>query len=182
MDEFSKSLLVHLWSDTVDEVGEDAFDAALRQVLNKRPFRPDISEIRTAAGLDNALVDPAEQEAKAALRPVIAALRLHGPWLKPIHGKLLNDRDSDGRALHRADWTWEPDTPPPTFDLVTEAALRGLGFGSRQPGLDVVSRHPALNAPADSDTGSFRQRLAKDVEASWLAAYREARAADARAK
>ncbi len=182
LDTFTTKFLLGIWMRTLEEVGEQVFDQGLLQAIEKSTFRVDIAEIRKGCGLDNAIVDPSEQEAKAALRPVIEALRLHGFWLKPIHGKVLSDRDSDGRALPRSDWTWEPDTPSPTFDEVTEAALRGLGYGSRQPGLEVVNRHPAVSAPAESDTGSFRQRLAKDVESAWLAAYREARASSARTK
>ncbi len=183
MDEFSKALLVHLWSDTVDEIGEEAFDKALRQVLQTSTFRPDIAEIRRAAGVNDGIIDPVEHDAKAALKALIEAMRKHGPSLKPIIGRVVRDRDDDGRMLNVCDWVRAPTKPAPELDDVTEACLLSLGMGDRFAGLEVVARHPSLpwNLPDGKiDTnggqqGHIRQRLVRDLEAQWISTYREAR-------
>jgi hypothetical protein len=157
-------------------IGDERFDAALLQVLESSTFRPDIAEIRRAAGV----VTPEQREsreAKEAFQAILDAMRIHGPQLKRKRGKLIREKDDEGRVLTIPEYEW---IEGPTFSPVVEAAILDLGYGVRGAGLDVISRHPALNPPPRNQDGdgsehSFRNKLAKDIDNQWLEAFRQAR-------
>jgi hypothetical protein len=177
LDPSLKAFLVTLWQPTYDQIGEAAFYAAFCQVLVELPFRPDIAEIRKAAGVNRGVKSPIEREALGELRRLIEAMRVHGPKMKPKRGNLIRDRDEDGRLLTVPEYEMiQPPVPSP----VVVATLKDLGYGDLMAGLDVISRHPALNPPPRNQDGdgsehSFRNKLGKDIDAQWSEAFREAR-------
>lgn len=136
--------MVQLWQGTVDEIGEDAFDRAFGQVLLTSPFRPDISDIRKAAGINRGIVDPTEQDALRGLRTIVQAFRKHERKLK------LNP-------------------PYPTFDERTEAAIVDFGDGDRIAGIALLSCHPSL--PWSECEPAYRLKATQDLERRWVAAY-----------
>lgn len=173
-------LLLELYSELLDEIGADAFDAAFRQVLKTSPFRPDIMEIRRAAGVNRGNTDPVELEADAQLQVLIEGMRgPHGMELKPILGKVMygtekDPRDKDGMRDPTPDR--HPSTPFP-FEKRTEAALVKLGRGKLAAGIDVIADHPTLSRKRDADREEYqfnRIQQADRIEKKFLAAYREA--------
>lgn len=174
LDAFTKKLLFRLWLGTLEEIGEEAFDKALELVMHTSTFRPDIAEIRKAAGVNRGIVDPVEHEALSQLTIVFMALRKHGQKLQPIRGEILNDgRDNDGRIMalpRRAPWV-----SAPAFSEATETAISALGYGDRLAGLQALMAHPAMLCEAEgANTASYRVRNAQWVEKQWLAAYANA--------
>jgi len=168
-------LLLHLYSKAVDEVGKEAFEQAFLHVMETSPFRPDISEIRKAAGINRGIQDPTEKKALSELGFILGIMRLHGPEIKPIHGKLLKDRDEDGRILPRNKWEFAPDTPTPRLDAQTEAALCQMGMGSREGGLELIACHPALpwnSSKDDAEARKFKVRNAAEIEKRWIESWR----------
>jgi hypothetical protein len=168
--------MTQLWQETLDEIGPEQFDAAFRQVLNESTWRPDIADIRKAAGV--ATREQREsREAKEALQAILEAMRFHGPKMNPKHGKLIREKDEDGRLLTVPEYEI---INPPSPSPVVVATLKELGFGDVGAGLDVISRHPALNPPPRNQDGdgsehSFRNKLATDIDGQWFEAFRQAR-------
>lgn len=176
MDRTAKGALLDLYSELFDQIGVDRFEAAYKFALKTSKFRPDISELYTAAGIS--LQAPVESEALAELRRLIEAIRFHGPRMSPKRGNLIRDRDEDGRLLTVPEYEM---IPPPAPSIAVRAALEDLGLGDVMAGLDVISRHPALNPPPRNQDGdgsehSFRNRLAQDLERQWVQAYMRAKA------
>lgn len=161
IDDFTRKLLLGLWLETLAEIGQERFDAAFKQVLLSSNFRPDIAEIRKAAGLNRGIVDPVEREAMRELRFLIAAMRIHGPELKALPGRVIftDDGAKEGR-----------ETPAPQLSERTENALQSLGMGSRNAGLSFLACHPALN-PDDATERPFRARNAAGIEKRWIESW-----------
>jgi hypothetical protein len=165
-----------LWLKTLLEIGEEAFDQALHQVLENSTFRPDIAEIRRVAGVNRGLIDPVAQEAHAELKRLIGLMRKHGPLLKAIPGRVTRDRDDDGRSLPVSDWVRADEVPAPILEPVTDATIAELGYGSRIAGLEVISRHPALNPATSAEDAPYRTRNAAELERLWVSTYAQCRA------
>lgn len=171
--------MVNLWLKTLLEIGEARFDAALTQVLDTATYRADIAEIRRAAGVNNGIVDPVEEDAKAQLRYLLEGMRgPHGMELKPVLGKVMYGTEKDPRGKDgMRDPTPErhPSTPFPMTER-TEAALVKLGWGKLAAGVDVLAEHPSLSRKKDSDGDEYqmnRIRMADEVLKRFVAAYRE---------
>lgn len=154
LDELGHELTVKLWLKTLDEIGEERFDAALQAVLETTTFRPDISEIRKLAGVQ------VDQEAMRELAKLIK--------LQRHHGRKLTNRGKP-----------EKEPPGPLAD-VTMATISDMGFGSVRAGLEAVWAHPALDLvrpPAELDEmESFRAVAAKRIEQDWVKFYTQRKA------
>jgi hypothetical protein len=137
------------------ELGQERFDAAFKQVLLTSSFRPDISEIRKAAGVNHGIVDPVEQQAMKELRFLIAAMRVHTPRLVTIFAEKGNMES--------------PKVPPPRLSDKSEAALLEIGMGSREAGLCAIAGHPAISKDVDE---RFRNRNAAEIERKWCESWR----------
>lgn len=163
--------MVRLWSATVEEIGGERFDEALQAVLKSSSFRPDIAEIRKAAGLNGGIPDPVQERAMSELQVVLDAMRLHGRELKPKPGKIIREKDYDGLVLMRPERA--PDTPAPEFHADTEEALKTVGVGSREAGLRMLATHPVLpwNSRPESDLKPVK--TANDLERRWVDAFRK---------
>lgn len=138
--------LLTLYSSTLEEVGPERFEDAFVRVLETSPFRPDISEIRKAAG-----VGP-DDEAMRQLGAIFAKMRDYDDW------RLLEKPRS------------RPGEPAPTFDARTEAAIALCGLGERRAGLAMLAEHPALATEPDPYAGKVRN----DVERRWCECYAKA--------
>jgi len=136
--------MVGLWADTCLELGGQKFDEAFRHVLKTSTFRPDIAEIRKAAGLDD--TDPTEKAALLALQNLLKLIRDYGPKLR---------RKS----------------PYPELDARTESTLLALGSGMRDLGLELVATHP--NVTTDAVEGNYRLRTINEIEKKWINAWRQ---------
>lgn len=143
-DDFTRKLLVALWMETVMEIGPDKFDAAFRQVLKSSSFRPDISDIRKAAGINRGIVDPVEQAALQSLRTIIEKFRIHERKLKCVQ-------------------------PYPQFDERTEQALVDVGAGDRNAGIALLSTHPSL--PWSECEPAYKLKTTQELERRWVSAY-----------
>ena len=177
LDAIGKAKMTELWRGTLNEIGPEAFDEALKHVIMCSAFHPTISEIRKAAGINRGIQDPTEKKALSELGFILGIMRLHGPEIKPIHGKLLKDRDEDGRILPRSKWEFAPETPTPRLDTQTEAALCQMGMGSREGGLELIACHPALpwnSSKDDAEARKFKVRNAAEIEKRWIESWRAA--------
>lgn len=174
LNEQAHCLLLDLYGKTLGEVGRERFEKAFVQVLESSTFRPDIAEIRRAAGVNQGIVDPVEVEALEALWQVFAALRKHGPRLMPVLGPVLNDgRGADGTILRVPERG--PATESPVFTAAIRRAIVAMGYGDRQAGLDALRAHPAMVTVTDENTTMYHVKNAAWVERRWVSAYREAR-------
>lgn len=169
-DDFSKALTVRLWRSTVEEIGQERFDSALDLVLRESAWFPDIALIRKAAGVSRGIEDPLQREALQELRFVLSAMRLHGPELKPVPGKVIRDCDEHGLILQKPERA--PETKPPAFSERTEMALIEFGAGSRAAGLELLACHPALRS---EEASSFRIKTVETIEKRWINSYAGAR-------
>lgn len=148
----ARTLMINLWCKTLEEIGVARFDQALQLVMETTTFRPDIAEIRKAAGVNHGVVDPMEVAADAALICVIQSIRAY--------------RKNSG-------------TPHAGFDAPTEGALRSVGLGNVGAGLDRVGDLPVLLPPeahrgADTfETGQF-ERTMTNFRREWREAYARA--------
>lgn len=165
-DAKTKAILAALWLRTLAEIGEERFDAAYQHVLMNSTFRPDIAEIRKAAGLGP------DDEAMREFGAIIQAMRKHGAKLNPLSGAVMLDAGGapiwDGQKQRR-----EPGTPAPAFTDAAERAITLLGYGERAAGLVVLAEHPAISGEA----GPFAVKLRTDIERRWADAYAQARRA-----
>lgn len=170
----SRALQTRLWTRTFLELGQERFDAAMLRVLQDSTYRPDIAEIRRAAGIPTGS-EALEAEAMQELRVIFDAMRFFGTKLKRKLGAVLNDgRDEHGRPI--AIPNREPETPAPTFSARTEAALVDMGRGARQAGIDALSLHPAISLhDLKDDAVAFRNQLRLSIESQWLDSYRRAK-------
>lgn len=175
LDDFTRKLLVGLWLETLAEIGAERFDAAFKQVLRSSSFRPDIAEIRKAAGINRGIEDPTEKQALSELRMILCTMRLHGPELKPIVGRIVQDRDERGCILQvpvRA-----PNVPAPQLEERTESAIVEVGMGSRGAGLEFLACHPALPwnsvklQQEDAIQRAFKVKNAGEIEKRWVQAW-----------
>lgn len=151
--------MVQLWQQTLNEIGEARFDDAFRKVLNESKFRPDIAEIRAAAGYENRN----NAEADAALLEVFAVIRVHTIDLKPTGGVIIRDRDIDGRLLASPERS--PRIPFPGFPKTVEEALERMGWGDAKKGLEVVASHPAVSSQVEA--GGWMLKTAEQIEKRW---------------
>jgi hypothetical protein len=154
----ANEVLLDLYCEVCEQVGPAAFLEAYSEVMRNSRYRPDIAEIRKAAGCSFEIVSPLETEARGKLQAIIAKQRTN-TWklgARPVS---------------------EPGVPAPTFDDVTEAAILELGYGARLAGLEVISRHPALQPPTSSEleADSYKGKQAADVEREWFRAYAQAK-------
>lgn len=144
LDPKTKAFMAVLWLKTLAEIGESRFHLAFQDVVETSRFRPDIAEIRRAAGINRGIVDPTEQDALRGLRTIVLAFRKHERKLK------LNP-------------------PYPTFDERTEAAIVDFGDGDRIAGIALLSCHPSL--PWSECEPAYRLKATQDLERRWVAAY-----------
>ena len=162
-----RALMTQLWRRTLSEIGEARFDAAFVKAMETSPYRPDISEIRRLAGIDN------DAEARAALRWLIENMRYHGKkfgraWCRKDGKRAMlagsqrpKDADIDAGGI-----------PSPDLPEATERALCEIGMGSLQSGLDFVWQHPGLDSVRDGDPeGTMRQREGEKIEKRWVEAW-----------
>lgn len=165
--------LLTRYSEFLDEVGPERFIAAYRLVLDTSKFRPDISELRAAAGVTRQ--NPFEVEALAQLKKLLAVLRKHKRTLQPIKGELLNDgKDEQGLVLVVP--LYKPSTLPPEMPQLVQSTILDMGYGSsQQVGLDAIWVHPALDDIRDRDEldqmGAFRASAAAKIELRWIQHY-----------
>lgn len=165
--------LMERYSELLDEIGPKRFEAAYDFVLDTSKFRPDISELRAAAGVTRQ--NPFDVEALAQFKRLIQVLRKHGRKLQMVLGEILNDgKDDEGLVLQvpkRA-----PSILPPELPTLVEATVLDMGYGSsQQVGLDAVWAHPAFDDIRDRDEldqmGSFRASAAEKIERRWIQHY-----------
>lgn len=170
--------MVRLWHETLLQIGNARFDVALQHVLSRSPYRPSIAEIRRAAGLDCAIVDPVETECKAILRGIFGAMRgPHGPKLKEVRGKVLfgtevDPKDANGDRVAPYEVPRDTSTPFAMSDR-TRAALVTLGWGNLAAGVEVLAEHPAVNRKNDDGYEGNRIRQAEEIQKRFVEAYRE---------
>jgi hypothetical protein len=139
----AKNLMVSLWRETWDQIGETRFAEAFRMALASTTYRVSIAEIRRFAGLTT--TPPIEAEATAALHWLIGTMRVH----KRIMGIRRGYQQPGGGFKFDRDGpdVLEALLPPQR----TSIALVNLGFGSYQAGLDVIWQHPALDEARSGD-------------------------------
>jgi hypothetical protein len=145
--------LLDLYSELLSEIGPERFVAAYKLVLGSSKFRPDISELRAAAGAT--LQFPIEQEAKDEFAKLIKLLR--------HHGRKLTNRGNP------------PKDPPGILADVVMGTIRDMGFGDIRAGLEAIWAHPALDLvrpPDELDSlESFRAVAGEKIERRWLELY-----------
>jgi hypothetical protein len=110
------------------------------------------------------------------LAKVIGALREFGPELKPIPGAIVKDKDAFGRVLMKPERA--PATPPPGFNDATELAIRQVGMGSRESGLEFIFGHPLVRPEGqrrvlDDPRASFSLKNAAEIENRWFEAWKQ---------
>jgi hypothetical protein len=163
--------MAKLWLQTLQEIGEERFDDALGKALNASTFRPDIAEIRRFAGL--LPVYPVEVEAREQLITVIAAMRIHGPLLKPVP-KLEGDDKAwmDSYYFYRSGEGYELISPPVFPDLVY-ATLADIGCADLEAGLSAIWGHPALDRVRTNHHGldKYRDLAREKIEKRWIETY-----------
>lgn len=173
--------MARLWQETLSEIGEERFDAALRHVLARSPYFPKNSDIRKAAGLDYTIVDPFEAECRGILRDLIEGMRgPHGKTLTDIRGRYLygkqdDPKDAEGHRVPPCDAPRAADTVFPMTDRV-RAALVEIGNGSIAEGIAEIADHPSLSGKRSADSEEYqvnRIRKAKEVLELFAAAYRK---------
>ena len=152
LDELGHELTIKLWLKTLDEIGEERFDAALQQTLETSSFRPDISEIRKNAGIPP---NPTEEEAKEEFRHLICLLR--------HHGRKLTNRGKPEKE------------PPGHLGEPTMGTICDMGYGSVRAGLEAVWAHPALDLTRPGEEldqmESFRAVAGEKIERKWIEFY-----------
>jgi hypothetical protein len=157
LDKFAHELTINLWLETLEEIGEERFDAALRAVLKTSTFRPDISEIRKFAGVLTPY--PAEREAKDEFAKLIPLLR--------HHGRKLTNRGT-------------PPIEPPVLSGIVAETICDMGYGSARAGLEAVWAHPALDLtrpPEELDElEGFRAVAGEKIERKWVELYTKRKA------
>lgn len=151
--------MVQLWQQTLNLIGEARFDEAFRKVLNESKFRPDIAEIRAAAGV----TDESDSRAMADFLHVIAVIRKHTVNLKPTGDVIIKDRGDDGRLLEVP--IRSPKVPFPGFSAHTEETLERMGWGDARKGLLVVAEHPAV--ASEHEAGGWMLKTAEQIETRW---------------
>jgi hypothetical protein len=155
---------------------EEAIKAFSRALEECRYF-PTPSQLLEFAGRTSANLTPMWA---AAFGTILKAMRTpHGLELRAVPGKIIREKDDEGLVLVKPER--EPETPAPTFDAVTEAAICIMGHGSREAGLEAISRHPAVHprfqqGRVEAPTDAFAAKTAADLEKRWAQAYAEAEA------
>jgi hypothetical protein len=156
--------LLDLYSKLLGEIGPERFVAAYEMVLNTSKFRPDISELRAAAGATLHL--PVEQEAKDEFAKLIPLLRHHGRKL--------------------ANWGKPPIEPPKPFADVVMGTIADFGFGDIRAGLEAIWAHPALDLVRDAreldELESFRAVAGEKIERKWVEFYTRRKAESLKAR
>ena len=170
----ARELMLSLWSETYEAIGQVRFEDAFRNALASTTFRVSIAEIRRFAGLR---VDPPKElEARAAMRWLIDHMRYHGKKFRSAwaskDGKrcMLAGGDRPKDADQNATLIPSPDLPEST-----ERTLAEIGFGSLQAGLDFVWGHPGIDSVRPSDEfeklGLQRQREGEKIERRWVESW-----------
>lgn len=147
-------LQMDLYSELFDIVGVDRFEAAYRAVLKTSKFRPDISELYEAAGVQ--VLNPHHEAALADLKLVIDRLRIHGPkrdksWID------VNDRS---KGIRHAE----------TLPESTQRAVLEVGWGDMKAGLAWVWQLPCLDSVREGDE-ELPFRSQDKLEARWVQAW-----------
>jgi hypothetical protein len=156
----AKDLLVNLYCGLLAEIGRERFEQAYQFVLGTSKFRPDLSELREAAGAP--LYNPHHEAALADLRLVIDRLRIHGPkrdksWID------INDRS---KGIRHAE-------PMPES---AQKALLEVGWGDLKAGLAWVWQLPCLDSVREGDE-ELPFRSQDKLEAKWVQAWIKAQKA-----
>jgi hypothetical protein len=153
LDDYAREFLVNLWAETLLEIGEQRFDAALTLTLENSTFRPDIATIRKFAGIP--VVYPIEEEAKAEFAKLIKLMRHHGP-------KLTNLGDP-------------PRPRPLPLPTLIADVVEDMGYGDILTGLHMIWAHPALDLtrPGEEldELESFRAVAGEKIERKWVKYY-----------
>ena len=141
----------------------------VRASLESRYF-PTPSELLVHCGISSPSAND-RSEALGALGTLIQAMRKHGSQLKPIQGKLLSTKDTDGlEIIDPQKYHYEPPTLPPVMPERVMRTLTALGFGEPAAGRMYVAGHPAITGPVNE----FSRREAEKIEARWLEEYGKA--------
>ena len=152
LNEQAREMLVNLYSHLLIEIGPDRFQQAYDLVLNSSKFRPDISELREAAGAP--MQNPYHVQALEDLKTLFIIMREHGKTIRPT-------RQKDGSTL-----------TPPRLNETTVLACRELGFGDAYAGFEFVYNHPALDiARGLNETAEMPYRSAEKIEAKFVQAW-----------
>jgi hypothetical protein len=150
--------MIRLWLKTLDEIGEERFDAALTQALESSTFRPTIAEIRRYASAPSE--PPFEVEAKEAFAKLIAQMR--------HHGRKLTNRGNP------------PKDPPLPLVRIVADTVEDMGYGDIRAGLEAIWAHPALDLvrpPSELDElESFRAVAGEKIERKWVKLYTKLKA------
>lgn len=151
--------MVQLWLQTLNIIGEARFDEAFRKVLNESKYRPDIAEIRAAAGIG----DYDDEAAKAGLHEVFAVIRKRTVELKPLGGHIIRERDEDDRLL--ASPVRAPLDKFTGFPDPIHGTLERMGWGDWHKGVEVVGGHPAVSSEVEA--GGWMLKTAEQIEKRW---------------
>lgn len=156
-------MLLGYYLELFNEIGPARFAAAYDLVFNSSKFRPDISELRAAAGVSLAIPDPAMD----ALGVVIAKMRIHGPKLREKPGPIVREKDDEGLVLVKPERGQT--IPAPVFEDRIEQTLVRVGMGSREAGVAAIACHPSL--PWVESEPQYRERDAQAIEKRWAQAW-----------
>ena len=149
LDLKAREALVNLYCALLIEIGQERFEEAFQRVLNSSKFRPDISELREAAGAP--MQNPYHVQALEDLKTLFIIMREHGKTIRPT-------RQKDGSTL-----------TPPRLNETTVLTCRELGFGDAYAGFEFVFNHPALDiARGLNETAELPFRSAEKIEAKFV--------------
>ena len=154
-------VLLFLYAELYDEIGHERFEAAYTHVLKTSKFRPDISELRVAAGAT--FQSDFEREAMAAFQVVIAEIRQRTVTLRPLGGNIIRDKDENGRYLENP--IRAPLRKFEGFPKPIQEALERMGWGDWRKGVEVIGEHPAV--AEQHEEGGWMLKTAEQIETRW---------------
>lgn len=154
LNDLALDLQMELYSELLERVGQQRFSEAYKTVLKTSKFRPDISELYEAAGVQ--VLNPHHEAALADLKLVIDRLRIHGPkrdksWVD------VNDRS---KGIRHAD----------TLPESAQRALLEVGWGDMKAGLAWVWQLPCLDSVREGDE-ELPFRSQDKLEQRWVQAW-----------
>lgn len=150
-----------LYCDLLSEIGQERFDETYTRVLKTSKFRPDISELYEAAGVQ--VLNPHHEAALADLKLVIDRERVHGPK----RTSSWKDRRDHSKGVVSA----------PTLPGSALRALAEVGYGDIQAGMNFVWQFPCLDTVRDGDNHPCEElpfRSQDKLEARWVQAWLKA--------
>lgn len=158
LNDLALDLQMELYSELLEKVGQERFSAAYKSVLKTSKFRPDISELYEAAGVQ--VLNPHHEAAMHDLQLVINHLRVHGPkrnqsWVD------VNDRSKGVINATRL-----PES--------AERALAEVGWGDIKAGLAWAWLLPVLDQVRDGEGHPMEEmpfRSQDKLEARWVQAW-----------